>query len=111
MHGNDKDGVTLTFHRQCVEYSREVSRGGLQPTVKGSNDGRHNVGAPNDSLILSSVIQEDVERNLVHFLGPSIGQNIPQNYPTANQLEFPNKSLAGIDADADEFEDLRCNSR
>ena len=68
--------------------------------MEGCDDGRDNVGAPDDGLIVSVVIQENVERNLVYILIPGARQNVLQNDPTAHQLELPNESLAGIDAGA-----------
>lgn len=78
--------------------------------MEGSNNGRDNVGAPNDDLIVSLVIQENIERSLVYILIPSTGYNVLQNGPTADQLELSDKSLADIDTNAYELEYLCRNS-
>lgn len=78
--------------------------------MEGSDDGGDDVGAPNDSFIVSPVIQENIECNLVYILAPSIGYDVLQNDPTADQLELSDKSLADVNANAYEFEDLCCNS-
>ena len=78
--------------------------------MEGSDDGRDNVGAPNDGLVGSLMIQEDIEYNPVYILAPGIGYDIPQNDPTTNQLKLPNESLAGVDTDAHEFKDFRSNA-
>lgn len=78
--------------------------------VEGSNDGRDDVGAPNDGLIFSLMIQENVKRCLVYILAPSIGYNVLQNDPTADQLEFSDESLTDINAGAYEFKYLRRNN-
>ena len=69
----DKNGDTPTFRGQCIEYNREVGRRVLQPTMERSDDGRDNVWASDDGLVVPFVIQEDVECNLVYVLVPSIG--------------------------------------
>ena len=78
--------------------------------MEGSYDSGDDVGTPNNGLVNSLVVQEDVKCDLVYVLAPGIWYDIPQNDPATDQFKLSNKGLADVDADPYEFEDLCCDS-